>query len=290
MTFGNNLRFLSGGRVPQCRVWIAPRRFGYRSLNWVRQGTILWQCRNGKRLRFSAPVLFWTWPGPVFSYGTDNGRPWDHSWISFKGTKADHLFRRLDVAQVADENFRRPIDVRYASDTFDRLLACLAQPVQPIDRMTNLIESLLLMIRESAAMPLLPKSDKTAHHDPALEESPRHERLTRLGQTIQADPGKKWNWEQESRRLCISEIHFRRLFQKCLGLPPQQYLIRCRLKSAADQLTHTNLPVKTIGITAGYSDAIHFTKTFRRHHGLTPTAYRQEMQRYEEVSPPDADR
>src|SRR6185312_12321053 len=48
-----------------------------------------------------------------------------------------------------------------------------------------------------------------------------------------------------------------------------------RMQHAAVLLRTTDLPVAEVGRRAGYRQATHFGKAFRRHHGVSPTALRQ---------------
>jgi AraC family transcriptional regulator len=71
-----------------------------------------------------------------------------------------------------------------------------------------------------------------------------------------------------------SPAHFSRLFRRATGLPPHQYVIRCRMKRAKQLLAETDLPLSEIALQVGCADQSHFTALFRVHIALTPKAYR----------------
>jgi AraC family transcriptional regulator len=71
-----------------------------------------------------------------------------------------------------------------------------------------------------------------------------------------------------------SPAHFSRLFRQAIGLPPHQYVIRCRMKRAKQLLAETDLPLSEIALQVGCADQSHFTALFRVHVALTPKAYR----------------
>lgn len=86
-----------------------------------------------------------------------------------------------------------------------------------------------------------------------------------------------------ARAARLSPAHFSREFRKAFGEPPHQYLLTRRMERAADLLRATDRSVLDICLTVGLRSVGSFTTTFRRVHGLTPTAYRAEH-------PPASDR
>jgi transcriptional regulator GlxA family with amidase domain len=66
-----------------------------------------------------------------------------------------------------------------------------------------------------------------------------------------------------------------RLFQKYLNKSPGQWLQEERLKQAAMLIATTILPFSEIGKRVGIDDQFYFSKIFKQHSGMTPTAYRR---------------
>jgi AraC family transcriptional regulator len=73
----------------------------------------------------------------------------------------------------------------------------------------------------------------------------------------------------------LNPFHFSRLFKQFTGYSPHQYLLRKRLEQAAELLRDTRTPIIDIALCVGFQDASHFARSFRRHTGLKPSAYRQ---------------
>jgi AraC family transcriptional regulator of arabinose operon len=72
----------------------------------------------------------------------------------------------------------------------------------------------------------------------------------------------------------LSPSRFRHLFGAQTGLGPGQYLQRLRLRRARLLIERTFLSVKEVMALVGYNDPSHFSKDFRRYHGLSPSALR----------------
>jgi transcriptional regulator GlxA family with amidase domain len=73
----------------------------------------------------------------------------------------------------------------------------------------------------------------------------------------------------------LSPSHFRQLFRTQIGLGPAQYLQRLRLRRARLLLERTVLTVKEVMTRVGYKDPSHFSRDFRRFHGVAPTTLRK---------------
>jgi len=63
------------------------------------------------------------------------------------------------------------------------------------------------------------------------------------------------------------------------------YIHEHRLGEAADLLRKTNLSIQSIAAYVGYTDTNYFSRLFRRHYQMTPTAYRKNPGRTVEVQP-----
>ncbi len=73
----------------------------------------------------------------------------------------------------------------------------------------------------------------------------------------------------------ISPFHFHRLFSKQVGVSPKHYLQRKQLQMAKWMLRSTRTPVGTIASATGFASHGHFTSTFHRLVGVSPTEYRE---------------
>lgn len=72
----------------------------------------------------------------------------------------------------------------------------------------------------------------------------------------------------------LSRYHFLRTFKNVVGVTPHQWLLRLRLRDAAEQLLATNLPVTRIALNAGFDDLSNFIRNFRAEFGVSPRSYR----------------
>jgi transcriptional regulator GlxA family with amidase domain len=77
----------------------------------------------------------------------------------------------------------------------------------------------------------------------------------------------------------IPNVALNRLFRTFSKTTVSQYIIERRLERASDLLRDSNLTVKLIAEQSGFPHMEHFSRTFKKHRGLSPLAYRRRFQK-----------
>lgn len=80
-----------------------------------------------------------------------------------------------------------------------------------------------------------------------------------------------------ARAAGLSVSQFGRLFRAETGMTPSAHLRHLRMTRARILLERTSLSVAEIMRQIGVTDASHFTRDFRRAHGLSPRALRLQL-------------
>ena len=75
----------------------------------------------------------------------------------------------------------------------------------------------------------------------------------------------------------LSPFHFSRAFKQSFGVPPLRYLASRRIKRAKDLLAG-DATVTQVGLAVGFAETSSFTTAFRKHVGMTPTAFRRGLE------------
>lgn len=74
----------------------------------------------------------------------------------------------------------------------------------------------------------------------------------------------------------ISEAYLSRLFRQTFGITVTAYLHKVRIDHAKDLLQNTTASVGNIALNVGYADLNYFSRIFKTHTGLTPSAFRNQ--------------
>ncbi len=75
----------------------------------------------------------------------------------------------------------------------------------------------------------------------------------------------------ESENLSRSRYNY--LFKQETGLSPKQYLINSRIAKSEWYLKHTDLNISQIAENVGYTDALYFSRIFKKKNGVSPINY-----------------
>ena len=75
--------------------------------------------------------------------------------------------------------------------------------------------------------------------------------------------------------LGLSASHFCRAFKCSFGASPRDYVVRRRIEVAQALMLTTSEPLSSIAVSCGMCDQQHFTHSFRRIVGETPSTWRR---------------
>ena len=72
-----------------------------------------------------------------------------------------------------------------------------------------------------------------------------------------------------------SPDHFSRLFKRCFGQPPYQYVLTRRVERAKSMLKDQGRPISNIAAACGFATQAHLNAAFKQRTGVTPGVYRR---------------
>jgi AraC-like DNA-binding protein len=120
----------------------------------------------------------------------------------------------------------------------------------------------------------------------AAAEQPRStDAMDKAAEYLAEHHGDEIAMDSVARRFGYSEGYFYRAFKKRTGLAPNRYLTRIRITQAMRWLRESARPIAHVAAAVGYPDALYFSRVFRAHLGLSPSAYRSRAQSRLHLSP-----
>ncbi|MDD6328635.1 MAG: response regulator [Lachnospiraceae bacterium] len=78
-----------------------------------------------------------------------------------------------------------------------------------------------------------------------------------------------------ARKVDISPYYFSKVFKDETGHNFIEYLTNLRIEKAKELLLLSELSMKEIGVMVGYADPNYFSRSFKKHVGVTPTEYKE---------------
>lgn len=146
----------------------------------------------------------------------------------------------------------------------DQSSAALAQRIENLGYADDGLELLLEMVRIYCR---LVRKHAVGNYPPLVQRT-----LTYIDSNLAGD----LSLQAIARTQNVSGSYLSNLFHKEYGKTLSEYILEKRVENAAALLRNTHLQVQTVAQHCGFSDVNYFSKTFKKHHGLTPRQYRQQ--------------
>ncbi|MER2998802.1 helix-turn-helix transcriptional regulator [Pontibacter populi] len=101
-----------------------------------------------------------------------------------------------------------------------------------------------------------------------------HKRITIATDFILSNTTHHTTLEELADMACLSKFHFLRTFTSIYRTTPHQFILQQKIQRAQRLLQKTRVTIGEAGILAGFDDVSVFSRTFKKHTGYTPQAYR----------------
>jgi len=254
---------ICGGReqsVPGYRIDRA--NFPYFCIEWVATGRgklVL----AGKVHELKPGALFTYGPGIPHEIETDSTDRLVKYFVDFNGPAALALLKKAGLSVPI---FRHTPPGSGMLEIFDRLIEAGASSTPSSARLCRLLlECLTLVAAES----------NTAEFS---RYGRAHQTYLRCRGHIE-DHFRRLNRTDDVARNChIAPAYLARVFRRFSGESPHRFLVRLKMKAAALYLVRRGALVKEAADEFGYADPYHFSKTFKKIHGLSPEHYLRSRQ------------
>lgn len=113
----------------------------------------------------------------------------------------------------------------------------------------------------------------------AVRRRPRYalapSRLRRVLNFVEASLGAPLNLDQLAAEAGLSRFHFSRAFRQATGETPLAFVARRRIEVAKLAIRRAEEPLAAVATRLGFQSSSHFSTTFRRVTGLSPSGYRE---------------
>ncbi|MGZ4843300.1 MAG: helix-turn-helix transcriptional regulator [Candidatus Angelobacter sp.] len=168
------------------------------------------------------------------------------------------LFDAMDFAAV---NLRSITDLsgnRPAWELMDLYRRISSHPANDLDIESRAVALAFSIVKSSARVP----RDLRA--------------LQRACEYVHAHFGDNLTLARVARAAGVHPVYLGQIFRQEFGETLGEYLNRIRVRTAAELLANSDLPLSTVALDLGFYDQSHFTRVFREFTGTTPGIFRGE--------------
>ena len=104
-------------------------------------------------------------------------------------------------------------------------------------------------------------------------------RINRAIDHITNNLGDSLRLDDIARVACFSPFHFHRVFRSLVGETLNVFIKRVRLERAVQMMSHRDASLTDIALACGFSSSSDFSRNFRAHYGVPPSAFDVEKYR-----------
>jgi len=236
------------------------QRFDTMNFSLVLRGSGRYQ-HQGRWYRVRPPCVLTQWPDQACDYGPE--QDWEECFLIYDRSRCPviHGMGLYD----ADRPIWTVVDAAPLHAGVRDLRRLLA--IRPLERVVDRIDR--------CAESLIVESLLSAEASDSTEAA-----VGSIRALVEADLWREHDFPALATEQGLSFTHFRRLWQRLVGCPPQRYLKRLRMEYACRLLAHDSRPVGEIATAIGFTDPLYFSRRFRAIVGETPTAFRRRSQQH----------
>jgi len=238
---------------------IFEERFGLVSISIVLSGTFVYRSERGSSLMSPGALLLGS-PGRIYEVSHPHGE--GDRCLSFQFEP--DVFER--VAGDAGASQRLPSCDRLAP--LRALAPYAARASAALSRADSFEEIALALAGAVAAV------GRDAPGGAPTATARDRERIARVLNELQSGHARGHSLAGLARLAGLSPYHFLRTFTRTTGVTPHQWLLRARLRDAAERLLTSRRPITEIALDAGFDDLSNFIRSFRAEFGAAPRRYR----------------
>ena len=232
----------------------------YYLIHWVTRGRGTYQTETAK-YNLKEGDGFLILPGQTIVHTADKKEPWDLCWVAFFGQKAEEILKEAGLD-------REHLIFHYDKDTF------LEDCIQNIYKESQTGKNVLYITGQFYLFMARLAEEKQKERFLSTESS-QFSRFEEAMNYIRRNIRSQISVAQlaNSMRLDPSQVY--RIFQKHTGRSPQQVIVELRMEKACEFLEKTDLSIRDIAEWLGYEYQSHFTKQYKVHRKMSPSAYRK---------------
>lgn len=225
-----------------------------------------WFEANGKRENLHSGQIFLEKPNELTWYAASERRPWTYCWMTFEGRLAEHC-----VEQAGFTTATNVMNSYVEPEKFYNLASALLE--LPELTLANELRRLGLLIQFlGLAVESASRSRKGCHNISFTPNSYVDYAIDFMQSNYD-----RIRVSDIADYIGIDRSYFSTIFSSRVGVSPQLYLMRIRMRRGSELLINTDKSIKVIASAVGYKDALTFSKVFKSFYGVSPKHYRTQL-------------
>ncbi|GIM28780.1 AraC family transcriptional regulator [Clostridium polyendosporum] len=218
---------------------------------------------NNKTYKLKKNQGFLICPNVITFYKADTENPWTYIWIGFDGIKASTY---LKYANLHKDNliFEYDEDDALKEYILDMLKHNTLNYGDEL-RIQGLLYLFLSRLIHTAPPYLQPKDKASKLY------------IVKSIEFIEKNCSNNIKITDIAHYVGLNRSYLTSLFKSNLNMSPQAFLLNFRMDKACELLGNVELSIGDVARSVGYTDALAFSKVFKKSKGMSPREYRSKI-------------
>lgn len=254
----------SGRSQTEPKHTVGPQLLDYYLIHYVVSGKGTFTCR-GKAYSLSAGSSFFIFPNELIKYESDSEDPWKYRWVAVRGEKVGTLLDKMSI--TPDHPIRTTAPRRRIQVLFAKILEILRQGNATSDLKAT---GFFMLLMGEYMEQTVTATNKYAYNE---EKSPDQVLVEQAIQWLTLQHTQPITIDQMAQSIGYHRTYLSAKFKQYTGMTPKQFLLKIRMERARS-LLEKMLSIKEVAMSVGFTDALYFSKQFKKWYGYTPTEYK----------------
>ncbi|WNS46948.1 AraC family transcriptional regulator [Paenibacillus sp. MMS20-IR301] len=240
-----------------------PKIYDYYLLHYIESGCGVFRTEQ-RKYELGAGDCFLIHPGQLVSYVSDKHRPWRYRWAAFTGADAGRL------AQQAGFSPGEPVLSTAEGSVIPGALAGMMSAFYANKESGHLTSLGQLYLIAGEAADLLMASAPLPGAGSQVKRT-----VKQMISYMASQYAHPVSIEQMCATLGYNRAYLSRIFKQETGISPVTYLLKLRIEKSRQLLRERpELSVEQVAASVGLTDALYFSRQFKRFCTQSPSAYR----------------
>ncbi len=246
----------------------------------IAEGEGTFESTGIEEIPLSAGSIVLLFPGVWHRYHPNKSTGWKEYWLSWNGERLYRLMKK-GVLNPADPVVHLDSSAE-VQPVFEKILNHIRlHPTENSSILSAYAMEILALSLESDAHHSVPQDTAVPIEYAHSVDDPI---IFKALQMIWNHSYRDFKVEDIVQLLPVSRRTLERKFAETLQRPIRSEITRCRIARSKHLLTNTQLPVKHIAYSVGFSSSDRMSRVFMRELGITPTEYRESAKADRDVN------
>lgn len=220
---------------------------------------------DGQTTELGVGDMFILPKGKVTSYQADSKHPWTYLWVGFSGSKAESI---LSKTQLLEQHFCHSTLKSKVLDQIVKLTQFRDQKLDDVTELQLIAELYKLLAFLIEEFPSKAMSDSSILIQNYIKQAKK---------IIHTQYGTSLKVGEIADKLNLNRSYLYKIFKEETGYAIKDYIVQVRMEKSADLLTNTTFHISEVANAIGFTDALAFSKAFKKYFSQSPSNYRKTL-------------